>query len=264
MKTSSRWWATRASPPNTSITGLLSLAQHSEIGSHYNRPGSGKTTTLAAIINEINATTARHIISIEDPIEFLHPTLKGTVTQRQVGEHAESFASALRSAMRESPDVLVVGEMRDLESIQLALSAAETGVLVFGTLHSNSAAKSIDRIIDAVAEDARDQVRGTLSALLRAVLSQHLVRRATGEGRVATVELLLQSYAVSHLIREGKTFQIDGHLDSASKDGSGAESLDHCLLRFLKEGLISLEEGLKVANQPESLKKLAAELKDDI
>ncbi|MBS2021981.1 MAG: PilT/PilU family type 4a pilus ATPase [Deltaproteobacteria bacterium] len=225
--------------------------------------GSGKTTTLAAMVHEINTNEPRHVISIEDPIEFIHPSLVGSVTQRQVGEHAATFASALRSALRESPDVLVVGELRDLETIQLALQAAETGVLVFGTLHSNSASKAIDRIVDAVPDEARDQVRGTLSVLLRGVLSQHLLRRENGEGRVAATELLLQSYAVSHLIREGKTFQIDAYLDSASNDGSGAEALDHCLGRFLREGQITLEEALKVANAPDALKKFAAELSDD-
>ncbi|OLC73161.1 MAG: type IV pili twitching motility protein PilT [Deltaproteobacteria bacterium 13_1_40CM_4_68_19] len=225
--------------------------------------GSGKSTTLAAMVDEINKTSQRHVISIEDPIEFLHKPIKGAITQRQVGKHAESFSSALRSALRESPDVLVVGEMRDLETIQLAISAAETGVLVIGTLHSNSAPKAIDRIIDVIPEESRDQVRSTLSVLLRGVVSQHLAKHATGEGRVAVMEVLLQSYALSNLIRENKVFQIDGYLDAASYDGSGMQSLDASLFKLVKQGEVTLEEALKLSNQPESLKRLAAELPED-
>jgi len=225
--------------------------------------GSGKTTTLSAMVDEINKTSERHVISIEDPIEFLHVPIHGVVTQRQVGKHAESFASALRSALRESPDVLVVGEMRDLETIGLAISAAETGVLVIGTLHSNSATKAIDRIIDVIPEESRDQVRSTLSVLLRGVIAQHLAKHASGEGRVAVLEILLQSYAVSNLIRENKVFQIDGYLDSASNDGSGMQSLDACLFRLVKGAEITMEEALKFANQPDSLKRLAEALPED-
>jgi twitching motility protein PilT len=225
--------------------------------------GSGKSTTLAAMVDEINKTSQRHVISIEDPIEFLHQPIKGAITQRQVGKHAESFSSALRSALRESPDVLVVGEMRDLETIHLAISAAETGVLVIGTLHSNSASKAIDRIIDVIPEESRDQVRSTLSVLLRGVVSQHLAKHGSGEGRVAIMEVLLQSYAVANLIRENKIFQIDGYLDTASHDGSGMQSLDACLFKLLKQGDITVDEALKFANQPESLKRLAAELPED-
>src|SRR5438105_3214774 len=225
--------------------------------------GSGKSTTLAAMVDEINKTSQRHVISIEDPIEFLHQPIKGAITQRQVGKHAESFAGALRSALRESPDVLVVGEMRDLETIHLAIAAAETGVLVIGTLHSNSASKAIDRIIDVIPEESRDQVRSTLSVLLRGVLSQHLAKHAKGEGRVAVMEILLQSYAVSNLIREAKVFQIDGYLDTAAYDGSGMQSLDACLFKLVKDGEVTIDEALKLANQPESLKRLAAELPED-
>ena len=225
--------------------------------------GSGKSTTLAAMVDEINKSSQRHLISIEDPIEFLHKPIKSAITQRQVGKHAESFSSALRSALRESPDVLVVGEMRDLETIQLAISAAETGVLVIGTLHSNSASKAIDRIMDVIPEESRDQVRSTLSVLLRGVISQHLAKHASGEGRVAVMEVLVQSYAVSNLIRENKVFQIDGYLDTASYDGSGMQSLDACLFKLLKQGEVTLDEALKLANQPESLKRLAAELAED-
>jgi twitching motility protein PilT len=225
--------------------------------------GSGKTTTLSAMVDEINKTSERHVISIEDPIEFLHQPIKAAITQRQVGKHAESFASALRSALRESPDVLVVGEMRDLETIMLAISAAETGVLVIGTLHSNSASKALDRIIDVIPEESRDQVRSTLSVLLRGVVSQHLAKHASGEGRVAVMEVLLQSYAVSNLIRENKTYQIDGYLDTASYDGSGMQSLDAHLFRLVKQGEITVDEALKLANQPDTLKRLVSELPED-
>src|SRR5438067_2040027 len=225
--------------------------------------GSGKSTTLAAMVDEINKSSQRHVISIEDPIEFLHKPIRGAITQRQVGKHAESFATALRSALRESPDVLVVGEMRDLETITLAISAAETGVLVIGTLHSNSASKAIDRIMDVIPEESRDQIRGTLSVLLRGVVSQHLARHASGEGRVAVMEILLQSYAVSNLIRENKLFQIDGYLETSSNDGSGTQSIDACLYRLVKGGEVTVEEALKLANQPDSLKRLAAELPED-
>jgi twitching motility protein PilT len=225
--------------------------------------GSGKSTTLAAMVDEINKTSQRHVISIEDPIEYLHTNHKAVITQRQVGKHAESFAGALRSALRESPDVLIVGEMRDLETIGLAIQAAETGVLVIGTLHANSASKAIDRIIDVIPEESREQMRSTLSVLVRGVISQHLVKHASGEGRVAVLEILLQNYAIAHLIRENKVFQIDGYLDTASNDGSGAQSLDACTVRYMREGLITLEEALKVANQPDMIKGLAAQMADD-
>lgn len=217
--------------------------------------GAGKTTTLAAIVQEINRNHRRHILTIEDPIEFIHPTLQSVVTQRQVGVHVESFAAALRSALREAPDVIVVGEMRDPETIQLALAAAETGVLVFGTMHTNSAASAIDRIIDATAEDSRDQIRSLLSVLVRGVIAQHLVKKAEGEGRVAVVEVLLQSHAVSHLIREDKVHQIDGVLAGADLATSGMISLDTALLHHLRRGRILVEDALRVARDPDWLRE---------
>jgi twitching motility protein PilT len=185
------------------------------------------------------------------------------VTQRQVGIHAESFSAALRSALRESPDVIVVGEMRDLETIQLALSAAETGVLVFGTLHTNSAATAIDRIIDAAPEEAREQVRGILSVLLRGIVAQHLVKRSSGEGRVAVLEILLQSFAVSHMIREGKVHQIDGLLQSSENAGTGMISLDTCLLNYMRQGIITVEDGLRIAKDPEHLRQMTLDIAED-
>jgi twitching motility protein PilT len=225
--------------------------------------GCGKTTTLAALVHEINRTSARHIITIEDPLEYLHHSLKGVITQREVGLHVESFASGLRSALRESPDVLVVGEMRDPETVQLALAAAETGVLVFGTLHTNSAAGVVDRIIDAVPDDTRDQVRGTLSVLLRAVVAQQLLRRASGEGRIVVTEVMVQNLAVSNMIRENKVHQLSAHLQSQGGDESGAHSLDHRLLQCIQDDLITLEEALTVADYPEQLARLVAALPED-
>jgi len=225
--------------------------------------GSGKTTTLAAMVNEINRTSQRHVITIEDPIEFLHVPAQSTITQRQIGKHTDSFAGALRSALRESPDVIVIGEMRDLETITLALSATETGVLVFGTLHTNSATKAIDRIIDAVGEDGQDQMRAVLSVLLRGVVSQQLCKRANSDGRVAVHEILLQNYAVAHMIRDNKLHQLDGYLQTASSDGSGAQSLDYAIFNFVKDGMVTLEEGMRVASYPQQLKRLVQELPQD-
>ena len=224
--------------------------------------GSGKTTTLAAMVNEINRTSHRHIITIEDPVEFIHTSNKSVITQRQVGVHVNSFSTALRSALREAPDVIVVGEMRDAETMSLALSAAETGSLVLGTLHTNSAATAIDRIIDAMSDEMQDQVRGLLSVLLRGVIAQHLLKRATGEGRVAAVEVLLQNFAISHLIRDKKIHQIDGVMKSSESAGSGMVSLDTCLYDYLRQGLVTLDAALQVAKQPEQLKTLAANLSE--
>ena len=222
--------------------------------------GSGKTTTLAAMIHEINTTVQKHVIIVEDPIEYVHTPKKSVITQRQVGLHCDSFASALRSALRESPDVLVVGEMRDFETVSLALSAAETGVLVFGTLHTNSAAKAVDRILDVAPEEVREQIRSVLSVLLKGVVAQQLVKRSTGDGRVAVHEILLQTYAVSNMIREGKVHLIDGYLQSAENAGTGMQALDTALVGLVRERQITPAAAVSLANQPEYLKKLLAEL----
>ncbi len=225
--------------------------------------GAGKTTTLAAMVREINETSPLHVITIEDPIEFLHEPIHSVITQREVGRHAQSFAAALRSALREAPDVLVVGEMRDQETVQLALSAAETGVLVLGTLHTNSAATAVDRIIDIVPEETRDQVRGVLSVLLRGVVAQHLCKRAGGEGRIAAVEVLVQTYAVANMIRENKIHQLAAHLQTAASDGSGSQSLDACLFQYVEEGLVTLEEAAKVADDPALLRRRVGEIPEE-
>ncbi|NUP06451.1 MAG: PilT/PilU family type 4a pilus ATPase [Polyangiaceae bacterium] len=225
--------------------------------------GSGKTTTLAAIIHEINRTAQRHIITIEDPIEYVHQPLRSVLTQRQVGLHTESFASALRSALRESPDVVVIGELRDMETVTLALSAAETGVLVFGTLHTNSAAKSIDRLIDVCPEEMHAQVRVTLSTLLRGVVAQQLVKRSSGEGMVVAAEVLLPSVALSHMIREGKGHQVDAYIQSSEGDGSSGsemQSLDMTLCRLVRQGVVDVDDAISVAAAPDLVRRAAANL----
>jgi len=216
--------------------------------------GSGKTTTLAAMIGDINRTMRRHVITIEDPIEFIHEPVSSVITQREVGAHAESFAGALRSALRESPDVVMVGEMRDLETVTLALSAAETGVLVFGTLHTNSASKSIDRIIDIVPEEGQDQIRATLSVILRGVVAQQLVKRRGGEGRLGVLEILLQDIGISHMIRENKLHLVDAQLKSANPEQSGMQSNDHHLFELVRDGLVDPEEGMRTCTDPELFK----------
>lgn len=216
--------------------------------------GSGKTTTLAALIHEINRTSRKHIITIEDPIEFVHMPINSVLTQRQVGKHIDSFAAALRSALREAPDVLVIGELRDIETIALALSAAETGILVFGTLHTNSSSRAISRIIDMVSEKIQDQTRTTLSVLLRGVIAQRLCKRASGEGRLAILEILIQNFAIANMIRENKLHQLDGYLQSVNFEETGMQSMDSCLLRYIKEGLIWLEDAVEISDYPDQLR----------
>ncbi len=217
--------------------------------------GCGKSTTQAALIHEINKTRACHIITVEDPIEFVHKPIRAVITQRQVGKHVRSFQDALRSALREAPDVLLVGEMRDLETIQLAISAAETGVLVLGTLHTGSAAQSIDRIVDAFSDEQNEQIRGVLSVLIRAVVSQRLVRLASGEGQAAAVELLFNSVAVANLIREQKSYQIDAILQNIDMT-TGMQSLDRALVRLVKERRVTAEEAVSYARFPQIFLRL--------
>lgn len=181
--------------------------------------GSGKSTTLASLIHEINATREAHIITVEDPIEFVHPNIKSLVNQREVGSHTKSFANALKAALREDPDILLVGELRDLETISLALTAAETGHLVFGTLHTNSAAKTVDRIIDVFPAGQQQQIRTMLSESLRGVVAQTLFTRADGQGRVAAYEVLRNTKAIANLIREGKLHQIASAMQTGSAHG---------------------------------------------
>jgi twitching motility protein PilT len=205
--------------------------------------GSGKSTTLAAMIDLVNATRKEHIITLEDPLEFIHPSKMSLVNQRQIGEHTESFASALRAALREDPDVILVGEMRDLETIALAISAAETGHLVFGTLHTASAPKTIDRIIDVFPKDQQSQIRAMLSESLKGVVCQQLLKRADGSGRVVALEIMVGTPAIANLIREAKTFQIPSIIQTARKEGM--QLLDQHLLDLLKTKQVSPEEAYR-------------------
>jgi len=205
--------------------------------------GSGKSTTLAAMIDLINSTRKEHILTLEDPLEFIHENKLSLLNQRQIGEHTESFASALRAALREDPDIILVGEMRDLTTISLAMSAAETGHLVFGTLHTNTAAKTIDRIIDVFPTDQQEQVRAMLSESLKGVVCQQLLKTADGKGRVAALEIMIGTPAIANLIREGKTFQIPSIIQTAKKDGM--QLMDQHLLDLLKTKRINPEEAYR-------------------
>jgi len=210
--------------------------------------GSGKSTTLAAIIDHINKTRAEHILTIEDPIEFVHTPHKCLINQREIGSHTKSFSVALRSALREDPDVILVGEMRDLETVSLALTAAETGHLVFGTLHTNSAPETIDRIIDAYPHEQQAQVRTMLSASLAAVVTQALVRKERGAGRVAAHEVMMATAAIRNLIRENKLHQIPSIMQ-ASK-GEGMMLMENSLKKLADQGTISRQRAINIANNP--------------
>lgn len=200
--------------------------------------GSGKSTTLAALIHHINAHQTSHILTIEDPIEFVHPSLKSLVNQREVHNHSKSFANALKAALREDPDVILVGEMRDLETISLAISAAETGHLVFGTLHTNGAHKTVDRIIDVFPGDRQAQIRVQLSESLRGVISQSLLPKVGG-GRVAVQEVMFCNKAIANLIREGKTFQIPSAMQTGKNQGM--MTFESATESFVQRGMISRE-----------------------
>ena len=221
--------------------------------------GSGKSTTLAALIHHINQTSHEHILTLEDPLEFIHDPVKCLISQREIGNHTESFASALRAALREDPDVILVGEMRDLETIQLAITAAETGHLVFGTLHTNNACKTVDRIIDVFPSTQQAQIRVMLSESLRGVFSQQLLKRADGKGRVAVYEVLVATQAVRSLIREGKTFQLPSVLGTSRKDGM--QTFDQALVELVGKGTITLEEAVKIADQPAAVAAKAGPVK---
>jgi twitching motility protein PilT len=219
--------------------------------------GSGKSTTLAAVIDQINASRRGHILTIEDPIEFVHPHKKCVVNQREVGPHTHSFANALRAALREDPDVILVGEMRDLETISLAVSAAETGHLVFGTLHTSSAAQTIDRIIDVFPSHQQAQIRAQLSESIRGVVAQTLLKTASGRGRAAAVEVLVSTPAVRNLIREGKTFQLPSVIQTGTKEGM--LTIEQSLSELVIEGRVTQEEALIKAPDKEALIKFLRE-----
>jgi len=210
--------------------------------------GSGKSTTLATMIDTINDKLRKHIITVEDPIEFVHSSKNSLINQRELGHDTWSFTAALRSALREDPDVILVGEMRDLETVSLALTAAETGHLVLATLHTSSATKTIDRIIDMYPKEQQAQTRSMLSESLEAVVAQTLVQQKTGTGRVPALEILIANTAVRNLIREEKTYQIPSVIQSGSKEGM--QSRDQSLYNHVMNGLIDRVVAEQLADNP--------------
>ena len=214
--------------------------------------GSGKSTTLAAMVNHINENEFGHILTVEDPIEFVHDSKKCLINQREIGPHSLSFANALRSALREDPDVILVGEMRDLETIRLAMTAAETGHLVFGTLHTSSAAKTVDRIIDVFPADEKEMVRAMLSESLRAVISQTLLKTKDGTGRVAAHEVMIGTPAIRNLIREAKVAQMYSAIQTGQS--IGMQTLDQNLTDLVKRNIVSSDEARAKAVNKDSFR----------
>jgi twitching motility protein PilT len=213
--------------------------------------GCGKSTTLASVIDYLNENTQQHIISIEDPVEYIHANKRCLINQREVGQHTHSFRAALRVAVREDPDVIMVGEMRDLDTISLALTAAETGHLVFSTLHTSGAVKTIDRILDIFPAESKSQIRAMLAESLLAVVSQRLMPNKNGAGRSMALEILVANQAVRNLIREEKVYQIPNVIQSSSVDGMVA--LDASLADLVQKGKISREDARKAAFEPAKL-----------
>jgi len=203
---------------------------------------SGKSTTLSSIVNEINVNDAKHIITIEDPIEFIHESQKSVIDQREVGTHTLSFQRALKSSLREDPDVILIGEMRDLETISLAITAAETGHLVLGTLHTSGAAKSIDRIIDAFPHDQQNQIRAQLAEALKAVVWQNLLKTKDRKGRIGAYEILFGNHAVANMIRKGNTHQIDSVIETSTQEGM--QTMKKSLEDLMQAELVDEEEAL--------------------
>lgn len=214
--------------------------------------GAGKSTTLAALINKINAERNCHIITLEDPIEYLHKHQIGIVNQREIGIDSESFANALRAALREDPDVIMIGEMRDQETIATALTAAETGHLVFGTLHTMGAAKTIDRIVDSFTDSQQQQVRVQLASVLQSVITQQLI--PVGEKMIPAFEVMMVTHGISNLIREGKTHQIDNLIQTGNR--YGMQTMDGTLLGLFKKGRITREDVLTYCFDPEIMEKM--------
>ena len=210
--------------------------------------GSGKSTTLAAIIDHINRNVSRHIITIEDPIEFVHQSNKSFIVQREVGAHSNTFSEALRDALLQDPDVILVGEMRDLETISLAVTAAEMGVLVLGTLHTNSAAKTLDRIIDSFPTVQKDQIRGMLAESLQAIVAQQLLKRQDRMGRIASVEIMLHGSALPNIIREGSASKLVSFIEAGR--GRGMQTMDESLQKLVEQGIVSPNDAfLKCSNK---------------
>lgn len=223
--------------------------------------GSGKSTTLATMIDYINENRSSHIITIEDPIEYFHSHKKSIITQREVGVDVPSFHEALVKSLRQDPDVILVGEMRDLATMEAAITAAETGHLVFSTLHTTGAARTVDRIIDAFPSHQQEQIRTQLSSSVVAVISQLLIPRADGKGRVAAFELMITTPAISNLIRENKTYRITSDIQTGAK--YGMKTLDSYLLELYAMGLISYEEMIAKSYDPDQIAIQAAQVKTD-
>ena len=215
--------------------------------------GSGKSSTLAALLDHINHTSRRHIITLENPIEFIHTRDKCTINQREVGDDTESFAAGLRAALRQDPDVILVGEMRDLETISTAITAAETGHLVFGTLHTKSAPNAIDRIIDVFPPEQQEQIRIQLADVLEAVIGKSLLPKMGG-GRIAAYEILLATPAVRSLIRQNKSFQIPSTMQTGRRQGM--QLLDDALADLVRKGVATLDDALVVANDPAAMRSV--------
>jgi twitching motility protein PilT len=213
--------------------------------------GSGKSTTLAAMVDALNQTQAKHIITIEDPIEFVHTPQQCLIQQRELGAHTLSYANALRAALREDPDVILVGELRDLETIRLAITAAETGHLVLGTLHTSSAAKTMDRVVDVFPAQEKEMVRSMLSESLNAVISQVLCKRKDGQGRVAAFEVMVGTPAVRNLIREGKVAQLYSAIQTGR--GAGMQTLDQSLAALAQQDLIDQHTAGALSTVPQNL-----------
>ncbi len=217
--------------------------------------GSGKSTTMSSLMELINQKYTDHILTIEDPIEFVYESKKSIFRQREIGQNTKSFTAALRSALRQDPDVILIGEMRDLETIQLAITAAETGHLCFGTLHTQDAPSTIDRMIDVFPPHQQAQVRVQLATVLQAVVCQQLVPRKDGEGRIAAREIMIMNPAISNLIRDAKTHMLYQAIDTGAK--FGMIPMDKALAELVRQGLLHPEEALARANNPETFKQLA-------
>ncbi|GAB4165483.1 MAG: type IV pilus twitching motility protein PilT [Terrimicrobiaceae bacterium] len=218
--------------------------------------GSGKSTTLAALVQEINNARRDHIITLEDPIEYIIPSGSCHVTQREVHTHTRSFAAALRGALREDPDVIMVGEMRDLETISLAITASETGHLVLGTLHTGNSSRTLDRVLDVFPTDQRDQIRIMVSESLRGIISQQLIPTADGRGRALAVEILMNNPAVGNLIREGKTFMLPGVIQTGRRQGMVL--MDDSIEELFRAGIISAEEAVFRSENPSEMRKIVS------
>ena len=247
---------------NTKVRTMdeLGLPEHLKLLTRYQNGlilvtgsvGSGKSTTLAALVDQVNIERREHIITLEDPIEYVLEPKGCHITQREVHTHTRSFAAALRGALREDPDVIIVGEMRDLETISLAITAAETGHLVLGTLHTSNASRTLDRLLDVFPPDQQEQVRIMVSESLRGVISQQLIPRADGKGRVLALEILTNTPAVANVIREAKTFMLPGIIQTGKKQGM--QLMDDALIELQSRGLITADEALARAEQKQEMK----------